>query len=309
MDLCKYTEDLWRLYSLGEMPDINENLFERMAEDIIVIGTGKHEYYEGLDCFMESVGGEEAERSQISFVIESFGCKEQKVNELTSIVHGHLHLIGTGIDQNVLVDMDTRFSMVFSKNDGDWKLVHIHQSLPYVEQIEGEYYPKTLMDQVSELETLAKTDLLTGLLNHQAFYNCANTLPVESACGYFMLIDLDDFKQINDTCGHMYGDKVLKKIGRVLNDMLKEDDYAGRIGGDEFALYFSKVSSDKEAALLAEKILEDIHQAGQESGLKLPGLSIGIAPKNPGEKSKKALIRADEKMYEAKQNGKNRYQL
>ena len=309
MDLCKYTERLWRLYSLGEMPDINENLFERMAEDIIVIGTGKHEYYEGLDCFMESVRGEEKERSQISFVIDSFGCKEQKLNELTSLVHGHIHLKGTGVDQNVLVDMDTRFSMVFSKNDGDWKLVHIHQSLPYVEQMEGEYYPKTLMDQVSELETLAKTDLLTGLLNHQAFYNCANALPVESACGYFMLIDLDDFKQINDTYGHMYGDNVLKKVGRVLSAMLKDGDYAGRIGGDEFALYFSKVSSDKEAALLAEKILEDLHQTAQESGLKLPGLSIGIASKNSGEKSKKALIKADEKMYEAKQSGKNRYQL
>jgi len=309
MNLCKYTEHLWRLYSLGEMPDINENLFEKMAEDIIVIGTGKHEYYVGLDSFMESISNEEKERSQIDFMIDSFSCKEQKLNEFTSIVHGHIHLKGTGVNQNVIVDMDTRFSMVFSKNGDDWKLVHIHQSLPYREQMEGEYYPKTLMDQVNKFETLSKTDLLTGLLNHQAFYNYVNALPVNSACGYFMLIDLDDFKQVNDTYGHMYGDKVLNKVGRVLSEMLQEDDYAGRIGGDEFALYFSKVSSDKEAALLAEKLLENIQQARQKSGLKLPSFSIGIAPKNPGEKSKKALIKADEKMYEAKQSGKNRYKI
>lgn len=309
MDLCKYTESLWRLYSLGEMPDIKENLFDRMAEDIIVIGTGKHEYYKNLEQFMPSVEGEEDERNQIVFEIESFGCEEHKLNDLASLVHGHIHLKGTGVDQDVLVDMDTRFSMVFCKRDGDWKLVHIHQSMPYVEQKEGEYYPKTLMDQVNELEILVKTDMLTGLLNHQAFYNLADELPDELAQGYFMMIDLDNFKYINDTYGHLHGDKVLKKVGSILNSMADEDDFAGRIGGDEFAMYFGKVASDEEASDLAEKILQLVQEAGETSDLNLPGLSIGIMRKTSGEPGKKALAKADKKMYEAKQCGKNQYKI
>ena len=309
MNLCTYTEELWRLYLLGDMPEITGGIFEKMSKDIVIIGTGKHEYYEDLKQFEESVFKEEEERSQIHFEIESFWCEEKKLNEETSLVHGSVRLKGTGIDENVLIDMDTRFTMIYCKKGEDWKLAHIHQSIPYIEQMEGEYYPKTLMDQVSELGTKAKTDLLTGLLNHQAFYDVINKVPVSQTTGYLMVIDLDDFKQINDTYGHLYGDNVLKEIGGIFKTIVGEEDWAGRIGGDEFALFFGKLSSDKEAEAMAAEILCRVAERNCQIKLHLPGLSIGIMGKKAGESSVDMLKQADMKMYEAKRSGKNRYKL
>ena len=309
MDLCKYTEELWSLYILGDMDAITDRIFEKMPEDVVVIGTGKHEYYENLKQFKQSVFMENDERSQIHFEIESFWCEEKKLNKETSLVHGSVHMKGTGIDQNVLIDMDTRFTMVYCKEGDDWKLVHIHQSIPYIEQMEGEYYPKTLMDQVSELETQAKSDLLTGLLNHQAFYDFMNQLPTEQDTGYLMMIDLDDFKRINDTYGHIWGDNVLKTVSSVLKEVLGEADCGGRIGGDEFALFFGTLSSDKAAEDMASGILRRMEGESRRKASGLPGLSIGITPKKAGETGLDIMKQADVKMYTVKRSGKNRYKI
>ncbi len=109
------------------------------------------------------------------------------------------------------------------------------------------------MDQVSELGTKAKTDLLTGLLNHQAFYDVINKVPVSQTTGYLMVIDLDDFKQINDTYGHLYGDNVLKEIGGIFKTIVGEEDWAGRIGGDEFALFLESYLRIKRQKLWQQK--------------------------------------------------------
>ena len=309
MDLCKYTEELWRLYSLGSIEEIEAHVFDRMSDDVVIIGTGKHEVYKSLEAFRQSVSLEEEERSQIRFRIENFSCSEKQLNDHTSLVCGELHLVGIGLDENVLVDMDTRFSMLYLMEDGDWKLVHIHQSIPYAEQMEGEYYPKTLMDQVSELALLVKTDLLTGVLNHQTFYGFAAQLSESESGGYFMVIDLDDFKLINDTHGHLYGDRVLKEIGAVLNASIGTGDFAGRIGGDEFALYLSGLPDDAAAERMAAGIIRRIAEKGNRKDCVLPGISIGIAPKRAGESSMEAIRYADANMYEAKRSGKNRYKI
>ena len=108
----------------GDMPEITGGIFEKMSKDIVIIGTGKHEYYEDLKQFEESVFKEEEERSQIHFEIESFWCEEKKLNEETSLVHGSVRLKGTGIDENVLIDMDTRFTMIYCKKVriGNWRI-------------------------------------------------------------------------------------------------------------------------------------------------------------------------------------------
>lgn len=310
MDLCKYTEQLWRLYSLGDMQEIEKSLFDRMSEDIVVIGTGRHEQYDNLVQFMQSVDNEREERSQIRFNIESFSCQEKRLNPLSSFVYGKLHLTGMYSEQKTIVNMDTRFTFVYSRDTEDtdhWKLVHIHQSLPYADQMEGEYYPKTLMEQVDELKILADSDLLTGLLNHQAFYNRAEQLPIETDQGYFMLLDLDSFKHVNDTYGHIYGDQVLKEVGAVLQSEIRREDWAGRIGGDEFALYCRNISDNQSAVSMAKRILNSLEKHSENSTVVLPGVSIGIARKTSGISSKEVLRQADQKMYQAKQRGKNQY--
>ena len=310
MDLCEYTKKLWRLYSLGDTQEIEESLFERMSDDIVVIGTGRYEQYDNLAQFMQSVDNEREERSQIRFHIESLSCQEKRLNPLSSLVYGKLHLTGLSAAQDTIVNMDTRFTLVYSRDTEDtdhWKLVHIHQSLPYAEQMEGEYYPKTLMEPVGELKILADSDLLTGLLNHQAFYNRVAQLPIETDQGYFMLLDLDSFKQVNDTYGHIYGDQVLKEVGAVLQSEIRREDWAGRIGGDEFALYCRNISDDQSAVSMAKRIINSLEKHSENSNVVLPGVSIGIARKTSGISSREVLHQADRKMYQAKQQGKNQY--
>src|SRR3954447_5228527 len=102
----------------------------------------------------------------------------------------------------------------------------------------------------SELAEQARRDPLTGLLNHQAFSDVLE-LEVERARRYdhgltLVFLDLDDFKSINDTFGHVEGDRVLHRVGSVALAMLRGSDVAGRMGGDEFAVLL--LEADKHAA-------------------------------------------------------------
>ena len=206
--------------------------------------------------------------------------------------------------------------MVYSKCSGKWQLLHIHQSLPYSDQMDGEYYPKTLMEQVSEsrmkindLELQVKMDSLTGILNHQAFYDMAGHMSTAGVSGYFMIIDVDDFKQINDTYEHLYGDRILKSMGAILKEITGENDIAGRIGGDEFALFFENVGSEEQIKKLAADIIRFATEKYKHEDMYFPGISIGIGEKKQGTSSIEALKQADTKMYEAKRHGKNNYSI
>src|SRR3954452_12852501 len=101
----------------------------------------------------------------------------------------------------------------------------------------------------SELAHQARHDQLTGLLHHQAFVSELE-LELERATRYghgvsLVFLDLDRFKEINDTIGHPAGDRVLQRLGRLLRESLRGSDLAGRMGGDEFAAYL--VEADEEA--------------------------------------------------------------
>ena len=317
-NICQYAKRLWELYMFGETPEEAQELLEAMDEKISIIGTGKHEFYEELAAFADALGMEEPEREAIQFHIQSIWAKEQAVSDGVKLVYGGLHVTGTGRYAEVAVDMDTRYTMVFQRTAKEesgqkevWKLVHIHQSLPYIDQQEGEYYPKTLLDQVGEakeraayLEQLAAMDQLTGLLNHSAFFNQSGQLLRERGGGYCMTIDLDDFKQINDSYGHLAGDAVLQKMGTILRHAVENRGVAGRVGGDEFAAFLDGISSSEEACAIAEQMMA---QASAEScdGTAFPSLSIGISRTREGEKLKEAFRRADDMLYQVKRSGKH----
>jgi diguanylate cyclase (GGDEF)-like protein len=157
----------------------------------------------------------------------------------------------------------------------------------------------------AELADQARRDPLTGLLNHQAFSDVL-ALELERARRYdhgltIVFFDLDRFKEINDTFGHMEGDRVLHRIGSLASSMLRGSDVAGRMGGDEFAVLL--LESDKHAGERFRRRLADgvIELAARE---ELPagfGLSAGCAhfPTDVGDPD--ALLRlADARQYDAK---------
>lgn len=153
---------------------------------------------------------------------------------------------------------------------------------------------------------LAMTDALTGLLNRRALFNLAGSAPVAPATAVIML-DLDDFKTINDRFGHAVGDEVLLRFAAILSHALGPQDVAARIGGEEFCLLLH--STDAAAAhTLADGIRRAFEQTDPLPGdFGPPTVSAGIAIASPRNESFDELLRiADELLYRAKDAGRNR---
>lgn len=146
-------------------------------------------------------------------------------------------------------------------------------------------------------------DGLTGVYNKTAFeYVMEETLKREHQ-GHLYMIDIDNFKEVNDQYGHSAGDKILIKIGELLREIFRDSDLIGRVGGDEFVVYSEHRDIEERASKLLCAISEFIPEEGQRISV-----SIGIAAstgKN-GEGYRELFVRADRAMYRAKQDGKNR---
>jgi two-component system cell cycle response regulator len=163
------------------------------------------------------------------------------------------------------------------------------------------------------LEEMASTDGLTGLFNRRYFNTVLEQLFAEAerygtdlAC---VMIDMDGFKQLNDTCGHQVGDQLLQLVGRVIRGNLRRADVAARYGGDEFVLLLPQQSGE-EVLPAIDRIRTDFKQALANT---LPqaakvSMSIGLVSKTAlnvagGEQ---LLAAADAAMYRAKQSGRDR---
>jgi diguanylate cyclase (GGDEF)-like protein/PAS domain S-box-containing protein len=165
-----------------------------------------------------------------------------------------------------------------------------------------------LAEQAAQLKAQAFQDPLTGLSNRQLFNDhLANAL-----CGPYgtaveiLLLDLDDFKEVNDVLGHHAGDEMLIEVGRRLRNCVRPNDVVARLGGDEFVVLLVG-SLDPEA--VAERIVKSLNVPVWIDGTMLrPSLSLGLASINEDAVDASELLRrADVAMYAAKAAGKNRY--
>lgn len=163
------------------------------------------------------------------------------------------------------------------------------------------------------LQKLADTDGLTGLPNHRKIQNIlreelsrcqryGNSLSV-------MMVDIDDFKSVNDNHGHIVGDEVLKELGQLFEEKLRSTDSVGRYGGEEF-LFVLPETTVQEAYELAERLRAGVEEMTVEvEGITISiTISLGIAelPQNAQLTSAEIIDRSDEALYEAKHTGKNR---
>jgi diguanylate cyclase (GGDEF)-like protein len=157
-----------------------------------------------------------------------------------------------------------------------------------------------------DLQRRVDRDSLTDLLNHRAFYErlgqeLARTARESSQVGV-IAIDLDEFKAVNDSQGHLAGDKVLALTAAAIRSCSRQSDVAGRLGGDEFALILP--GAGPEIELVARRILTTISRRAGVSA------SIGIAFSEPGEADPLLIMgRADRSLIEAKRSGKRTYRL
>ena len=153
---------------------------------------------------------------------------------------------------------------------------------------------------------LAMTDALTGLLNRRALFTFAGNAPVAPATAVIML-DLDDFKTINDRFGHAIGDEVLVRFAAILSRALGPKDVAARLGGEEFCLLVHATSAAAVHALADGIRLEFASTEPLPGDFGPPTVSAGIAIASPRPETFDALLRAaDELLYRAKDAGRNR---
>ncbi|MBN6188989.1 diguanylate cyclase [Aneurinibacillus sp. BA2021] len=160
----------------------------------------------------------------------------------------------------------------------------------------------------------AERDPLTQLYNVRKFFECAEQAAKQTVPGYFALLDVDHFKNINDTYGHLTGDVVLKQIAALVYERCKaahRDEapvFVGRYGGEEFILYVS-ACADEEVACFLEKVRDDIERAAflAADGAALPQItvSIGAARWFSCLDMKQVVSAADECLYQVKEQGRN----
>ena len=161
-----------------------------------------------------------------------------------------------------------------------------------------------------DLVKMAEFDSMTGLLNKQSFItNCKQYLSDSANAsfgGSFYIIDIDDFKTINDTKGHLFGDEIIRKVGSLLKECTPANDYVGRIGGDEFCIF----AKGKSTALDAQNFADSLLRKASEISLfddRNVTLSIGISlyPLHSFEFDR-LFDCADWALYAAKKAGKNK---
>jgi len=171
---------------------------------------------------------------------------------------------------------------------------------------------RELAKKNAELDQLASVDALTGVSNRRIILQRVDEhFRLARRYGIiFSLImaDLDRFKLINDTYGHLTGDKVLKIIAGIIFRSLRETDYAGRYGGEEFLILLANTGPD-EAVQAAERIRRTVSETRfeAENGLAFDvTVSLGIATCHDDASLEEMIERADKALYRAKQKGRNR---
>jgi diguanylate cyclase (GGDEF)-like protein len=171
---------------------------------------------------------------------------------------------------------------------------------------------RTLKRQNEELERLSITDGLTGLYNRRQLMEVLETegrRTVRSKKPFsILMIDVDHFKNLNDTHGHLVGDEVLQKLASILKDEIREIDFAARYGGEEFLVTLPDTGLDS-AAQVGERIRARVEEEGFASAGEQISVtvSIGVADHTGDGDSAEAIIsRADDALYKAKRRGRNR---
>lgn len=164
------------------------------------------------------------------------------------------------------------------------------------------------------LESLSQEDYLTGVYNRRYLEETAakefslgmrHKFPVS-----IMILDIDYFKQVNDTYGHLVGDQVLIELTQCVYEMIRQTDIFGRYGGEEFVLFMPHTALD-DAVMLSERIRQAIADRKFQSDTDTPkiniSISLGVASATPNTKTVEDLIlNADLALYRAKELGRNR---
>ncbi|RMA93050.1 diguanylate cyclase (GGDEF)-like protein [Hydrogenothermus marinus] len=182
----------------------------------------------------------------------------------------------------------------------------------------GNSFIKETVNTLNLLYEVANFDTLTNVYNRRKLYEILE-YEIEKVKRYkrplsLMIIDIDDFKKINDTYGHNFGDEILKEVAKILKSNIRKIDYVGRLGGEEFLVILPETTKE-EAFFVGEKLRSAVERYFEANYGKKLTISIGISELdesllcNEDCKLEKIILDlievADKSLYIAKRNGKN----
>lgn len=233
----------------------------------------------------------------------------------------HAPLFWQTMWQTILAGKPWRDDVVNRRKDGS--LFSVAQNVtPLYDHTGSPTHFLAVQQDVSEkrelarrVEFLAYHDMLTGLPNRALFNDrmqqAINQAKRDKSEFALLFIDLDGFKEVNDTHGHAAGDKLLQIVANRLSDSVREGDTVARLGGDEFTILLRDVADDEGFERVTAKILERLAQTydlGGYGAAVTASIGISLYPQHASE-AEKLMIYADDAMYQAKQAGRNNFQL
>ena len=172
--------------------------------------------------------------------------------------------------------------------------------------LEMQNFTRKLEQQNMRLEELANVDPLTGLFNRRYAYAYMENMVKRNEAFYIMMCDIDDFKKLNDSYGHDFGDIVLKGVSLIVQEEIAEQGNAFRWGGEEILIFCDNPDAEK-AHTLAENIRKRLSEHAFDFNAQPvhSSLTIGVFRYSPGDNIEKTISTADENLYIGKGRGKN----
>lgn len=236
-----------------------------------------------------------------------------------SLCHGRCPLVAT------MGDGDAREALVYLRHESGSRLpVEVRASalrdaegniVGAVEAFQDGRRRETMGRRLDELERLAEMDALTQVGNRRCFDRTLASAMMDFASGRralsVLILDVDRFKNINDTYGHPGGDRALQTIARTIASAVREEDIVARIGGEEFAV-ITTIDGPEGLTGLAQRIgalIRTTHPLFADGTRIAVTASLGGAIAQTGELPADLLRRADEALYSSKQNGRDRFTL
>jgi diguanylate cyclase (GGDEF)-like protein len=263
---------------------------DALSLDLVSAFAGDRLLTEGEKSFLLEQKTKRAEQffSDILYVITHQHFSPKVAEKLWNEVLQHKHKMSAAMNRNVRV---------------------VVAALDCLSNLRSELVSTTLIGEahVAEMANLSMRDGLTGLFNHTS---CLELIDVQlklherhKSAVSLLMIDIDDFKNVNDVYGHQEGDNVLVELSTILKRETRESDICCRYGGEEFAVIMP-LTDAQEAGEIGERLRVAVMQS-RPRGRKLT-VSIGAAFCDENAKTPLALVkRADDALYEAKRNGKN----
>jgi diguanylate cyclase len=300
---------VWFKYALGTPVALKRTI------DILVAGKRKFDAATNRDLYTTYVGSkgtDEAVAHQVSQQLHTvLSSAQQFLNTAIADNRTQIKAISevadsseAGVDPRVLVET---------------LMTELGKAATRATRLEAQFTEKSreldaIRESLSQSETRARTDTLTGLPNRRAleeFFRAAQAEAMEHGQPLSaLLIDIDHFKRFNDTFGHGVGDQVLRLVAKALREKVRENDLPARYGGEELIAILP--GADLAACTLsAERIrraLAECKITRRSTGEELPGVtvSIGVSQFQPGESMEDMIERCDRALYQAKKTGRNR---